>query len=45
MPVQTRSTRVKVHAISDPDSVSVEALSTNEKSTLNFSRRVGLIDH
>ena len=29
MPVQTRSNRVKVHAISDPDSVSFEALSTN----------------
>ena len=31
MPVETRSTRVKVHAISDPDNVPVETLLTNEK--------------
>ena len=37
MPVQTQSTRVKAPAISVP----VEALSTNEKATLNLSGRVG----
>ena len=41
MSVQTRSTRVKAPAISDPDNVPVEALSTNEKATLNLSGRVG----
>ena len=41
MSVQTRSTKVKVPAISAPDNVSVEALSTNEKATLNLSGRVG----
>ena len=41
MPEQTRSTRVKVPAISDPDNFPVEALSTNEKATLNLSKRVG----
>ena len=41
MPVQTGSTRVKASTISDPDNVPVEALSTNEKATLNLSRRVG----
>ena len=41
MPVQTRSTRVKAPAISDPDNVPVEALSTNEKATLNLSGRTG----
>ena len=41
MSVQTRSTRVKAPAISDTDNVSVEALSTNEKATLNLSGRVG----
>ena len=41
MPVQTRSTTVKVLAISDPDNVPVEARSANEKATLNLSRRVG----
>ena len=41
MSVQTRSTRVKASAISDPDNVPVEARSTNEKATLNLSRRVG----
>ena len=41
MLVQTRSTRVKAPAISDPDNVPVEALSTNEKATLNLSGRVG----
>ena len=44
MSVQTRSTRVKAPAISDPDNVPVEARSTNEKATLKLSRRV-LIDH
>ena len=33
MPVQTRSTRVKAPAISGPDNVPVEALSTNETAT------------
>ena len=41
MSVQTRSTRVKAPAISDPDNVPAEALSTNEKATLNLSGRVG----
>ena len=41
MPLQIRSTRVKGPAISDPDNASVEALSTNEKTTLNLSGRVG----
>ena len=41
MPVQTRSTRVKTIAISEPDNVPVEAPSTNEKVTLNLSGRVG----
>ena len=41
MPVQTRSTRIKSPAISDPDNFPVEALSTNEKATLNLSGRVG----
>ena len=40
MSVQTRSTRVKTPAISDPDNVPVEALSTNEEATLNLSGRV-----
>ena len=38
--VQTQSTRVKAPVISDPENVPVEALSTNEKSTLNLSGRV-----
>ena len=38
MSVQTRSTRVKAPAISDPDNVPVETLSTNEKVTLKSSR-------
>ena len=41
MPVQTRSTRVKSPAISDPDNVPVEVLSTKERATLNLSGRVG----
>ena len=41
MPVQTRSTRAKAPAISDPDNVPVEALSTSEKATLNLSGGVG----
>ena len=41
MPVQTRSTRIKTPAISDPDKVPVEAVSTNEKATLNLFGRVG----
>ena len=41
MSVQTRSTRVKAPAISDPGNVPVEVLSTNEKATLNLSRSVG----
>ena len=41
MSVQTRSTRVKAPAISDPDNVPAEARSTNEKGTLNLSGRVG----
>ena len=41
MPVQTRSTRVKAPAISDPDTVPVEVLSINKKATLNLSGRVG----
>ena len=41
--VQTGRTRVKAPAISDPDNVPVEALSTNEKATLNLSGRVGFI--
>ena len=40
MSVQTRSTRVKAPAILDPGYVPVEALSTNEKATLNLSERV-----
>ena len=39
--VQTGSTEVKAPAVSDPDNVPVEALSTNEKATLNLSGRVG----
>ena len=41
MPLQTWSTRVKGSAISDLENVPVEALSTNEKATLNPSGRVG----
>ena len=41
MSVQTRSARVKAPAISDSDNVPVEALSTNEKATVNLSGRVG----
>ena len=41
MPVQTRSTRVKAPAISYPNNVPVEALSTNGKATLNLSGRIG----
>ena len=41
MSVQTRSTSVKASTISNPDNVPVEALSTNEKTTLNLSGRVG----
>ena len=41
MPIQIRSTRVKVPAISDLDNVPVQALSANEKATLNLSGRVG----
>ena len=41
MPVQTQSTRVKTRAIPDPDNVPVEALSSNEKATLNLPGRVG----
>ena len=40
MAVQTRSTRVKAPAILDLDNVPNEALSTNEKATLNLSGRV-----
>ena len=40
MSVMTRSTRDKAPAISDPDNVPVEALSTNEKATLNLLGRV-----
>ena len=40
MSVQTRSTRVKAPAISDPDNVPAEVLSTNERVTLKLSRRV-----
>ena len=40
MSVQTQSTRIKAPVISDPENVPVEALSTNEKSTLNLSGRV-----
>ena len=43
MSVETRSTRVKAPAISDPDNVPVEALSTNEKATLNLLGRVGFV--
>ena len=43
MSVQTRSTRVKAPAISDPDNVPVEALSTNEKATLNLLGRIGFV--
>ena len=38
---KTRSTRVKAPATSDPDNVTVEALSTDEKAILNLSGRVG----
>ena len=41
MSVQTWSTRVKAPAISDPDKVLVEVLSTNAKATLNFLGTVG----
>ena len=41
MSVQARSTSVKAPAISDPSNAPVEALSTNEKATLNLSGRVG----
>ena len=41
MLLQTRSISVKAPTISDPDNVPVERLSTNEKSTLNYSGRVG----
>ena len=41
MSVMTRSTRDKAPAISHSDKVPVEALSTNEKATLNLSGRVG----
>ena len=41
MSVMTRSTRDKAPAISDSDKVPVEALSPNEKATLNLSGRVG----
>ena len=41
MSVQARNTRVKAPAISNPDNVPIEALSTNEKATLNLSGRVG----
>ena len=41
MSVMTRSIRDKAPAISDADKVPVEALSTNEKATLNLSGRVG----
>ena len=41
MSVKTRSSRVKSPAICAPDNVPVETLSTNEKATLNLSRRVG----
>ena len=41
MPVQTRCTRVKAPAISDPGNVPVEALSTKEKTTLNLTGRIG----
>ena len=42
MSVQTRSTRGKSPAYSDPDNVPIEALSTNEKATLNLSGGIGL---
>ena len=47
LPVQAQSTRVKAPDIFDPDisEVPVESLSTNEKATLNLSRRAALIDH
>ena len=41
MSVMTRSTRDKAPAISHSDKVPVEAISTNEKATLNLSGRVG----
>ena len=41
MPVQTRNTRVKVPAISDPDNNPVEALLTNEKAASNLLAGVG----
>ena len=40
MPVQIQGTRVKAPAISDPDNLPVEALTTNEKATLNLSGKV-----
>ena len=40
MSVQARSASVKAPVISDPSNVPVEALSTNEKATLNLSGRV-----
>ena len=43
MSVETRSTRVKAPAISDPDNVPVEALSTNEKAALNLLGRAGFV--
>ena len=40
MSIQTRSSRVKAPAISDPDNVHVEVISTNDKTTPNLSGRV-----
>ena len=40
MSVQTRSTRGKASAISNPENVLVEALSTNDRVTLTLSARV-----
>ena len=42
MPVQTRSTRVKAPAIPDPDSVSDEIVSFNDRSFLNPLGRIDL---
>ena len=43
MPVQTQSARVKTPSVSDLDNVSVEAISTNEKATLNLLGSVGFV--
>ena len=41
MPMQTRTTRVKAPAISDPDNIHIGDFSVNEKANLNLSRGVG----